>query len=145
VRLRYLVLYNNQSEFLFSVGKIAVWSILEEGIGIIAGSLPTLRPVLKYLHLLGSTYVNDSREPTSGAYSQAPHHQIHRRHPGAFRMDTFDATTEVETGHTQQNQSDGESAKHILKETGFTVTSEASPSDWMHASEVGEWNNRRSG
>ncbi|KAK8062427.1 hypothetical protein PG997_014524 [Apiospora hydei] len=44
--LRYLTLYDDQNEFMFSTGAIGLWSILEEGIGIIAGSLPALRPLL---------------------------------------------------------------------------------------------------
>ncbi|KAK7995325.1 hypothetical protein PG990_014098 [Apiospora arundinis] len=52
VRLRYLTLYNDQKEFMFSTGAIGLWSILEEGIGIVAGSLPALRPLLT-LPILG--------------------------------------------------------------------------------------------
>lgn len=46
IRLRYLTLYNNQAEFMYSTGSIGLWSIIEESIGIIAGSLPALRPLL---------------------------------------------------------------------------------------------------
>ncbi|KAH9219496.1 hypothetical protein DL95DRAFT_422703 [Leptodontidium sp. 2 PMI_412] len=44
VRLRYLNLYNDPAEFMFGTGKIGLWSMVEEGIGISAGSLPALRP-----------------------------------------------------------------------------------------------------
>ena len=52
VRLKFLVLYDDAPEFMYSIAKIAVWSILEEGIGITAGSLPMLRPLLRHIPFL---------------------------------------------------------------------------------------------
>lgn len=40
MRLRYLSLYSDPTEFKFGTGKIGLWSVIEEGIGIFAGSLP---------------------------------------------------------------------------------------------------------
>ncbi|KAL7943588.1 hypothetical protein V8C42DRAFT_327922 [Trichoderma barbatum] len=111
VRLRYLTLYNNPAEFMFSTGKIGLWSIIEEGIGIIAGSLHSLRPLLS-LPIFGGT----SNANTNGSASTNKFMQSRSATQGMradIRMDTFQ-----ELGDTD---GDGESAKHILKETNVTM------------------------
>ncbi|KAK7743560.1 hypothetical protein SLS53_004095 [Cytospora paraplurivora] len=47
VRLPYLQFYNVPTNYLYNVANIVVWSIIECGIGIICGSMPSLRSLLK--------------------------------------------------------------------------------------------------
>lgn len=58
--------------YLDSTYPIAIWSILETGLGIIAGSLATLRPLFRWL-LDGSLYGNNQRyeRRSSGRYPLA--------------------------------------------------------------------------
>ncbi|KAK8160092.1 hypothetical protein BC567DRAFT_152063, partial [Phyllosticta citribraziliensis] len=48
IRLANVVYYERHpAEFLRELGAGALWSIIESGVGLTAGSLPTLRPLLK--------------------------------------------------------------------------------------------------
>lgn len=46
IRIQVLYLYKVESEYMIAIGRIALWSTLEGGIGISAGSMPFLRPLL---------------------------------------------------------------------------------------------------
>ncbi|KAJ0336118.1 hypothetical protein COL922a_008349 [Colletotrichum nupharicola] len=48
IRLPYLQYYNVVDDYLHNIANIVLWSIFECGIGIIAGSLPSLRRLLKF-------------------------------------------------------------------------------------------------
>ncbi|KAF6808237.1 cation-transporting atpase 4 [Colletotrichum sojae] len=48
VRLPYLQYYNKPQNYLHNIANIVLWPIFECGIGIIAGSLPSLRRLLKF-------------------------------------------------------------------------------------------------
>lgn len=145
VRLRYLTLYNDPNEFMYSTGAIGLWSIIEEGIGIIAGSMPALRPLLSLPIFGGSTYASggDSENPSaqlkSGASAHNHGHSNSRNRFGdSVKMDTFDPSTAAETSYHKKARShgsvddDGDSQKYILKQTRVTV--EAAPTaaaeDW---------------
>ncbi|KAF4983784.1 hypothetical protein FZEAL_868 [Fusarium zealandicum] len=47
VRLPYIQAYSKTDEYLHNVGNIVLWSVFESGTGLIAGSLPSLRRLLK--------------------------------------------------------------------------------------------------
>lgn len=48
---------------MYSAGAIGLWSMVEEGIGIIAGSMPALRPLLDLpVFRRGSTNGSDSQQ-----------------------------------------------------------------------------------
>ncbi|PNP45070.1 hypothetical protein TGAM01_v206827 [Trichoderma gamsii] len=114
VRLRYLTLYSNPTEFMFGTGKIGLWSVIEEGIGIIAGSLHALRPLLS-LPIFGGT----SKGGTSGSSSAnkfMSSRSGHQDRRADINMDTFQ-----QLGDTD-GDGDAESSKHILKETKVTMT-----------------------
>lgn len=49
VRLKYLATYNSPDNYLLNIANTAIWSIVESGLGLIAGSLATLRPLLKHI------------------------------------------------------------------------------------------------
>ncbi|KAM5344028.1 hypothetical protein ACJ41O_012565 [Fusarium nematophilum] len=52
VRLPYVKYYTRLDNYLYNVANIVLWSIFESGIGIIAGSLPALRRLLRKGHQL---------------------------------------------------------------------------------------------
>ncbi|KAF8849496.1 hypothetical protein BDZ45DRAFT_809889 [Acephala macrosclerotiorum] len=129
VRLRYLSLYSNPAEFMFSTGKIGLWSIIEEGIGIFAGSLPALRPLLS-LRFLGGRSTDDSNSASAGNNFNKP--RTGRYHGSAdVKLDTFHQLADKDE--------DGDSQKHILKETHVTMTNEQSgpPADWERSQVLG--------
>ncbi|KAL6230649.1 hypothetical protein BDW75DRAFT_248469 [Aspergillus navahoensis] len=61
IRLPYLENYADP-DFLYSTYQIAVWSVVETGLAIIAGSLITLRPLFRWFLDGGSSY-KDQRTP----------------------------------------------------------------------------------
>lgn len=119
IRLKYLTLYSDPGEFMFSTGKIGLWSLIEEGIGLIAGSLPALRPLLS----LRIRVYAGSNTPASGgrAYPSGSHHIQPSARSRGIVMDTFQTLGDHDDG--EADQSDGDSQKNIIKETKFTVTS----------------------
>ncbi|KAH8652247.1 cation-transporting ATPase 4 [Xylariales sp. PMI_506] len=112
VRLRFLTLYNNQAEFMFSTGAIGLWSIIEEGIGLIAGSMPALRPLLS-----PRAFITRSSNATGGSKYQQPgnHHGI--------KLDTIraEAIQKTESRYNKIDNNtqpgDGDSQKNILSDT----------------------------
>jgi hypothetical protein len=114
VRLKYLTLYSDPGEFIYGTGKIGFWSLLEEGIGIIAGSLPALRPLLSLR--IRVTTSSQSPAASGNAYLSASHSKPRPR-PNIM-MDTFQTL-----GDNDIDNSDGDSQKNIIKETKYTVTS----------------------
>lgn len=59
VRISYLSAYGASGDWLWDTVHLAVWSVIELNVGIIAGSLPSLRPLVK--RFLGSIYGTGSR------------------------------------------------------------------------------------
>lgn len=62
VRITYLPTYGVGSDSLWSTVDLTTWSILELNVSIIAGSLPSLRPLFK--KFLGTVYGSGSRMKT---------------------------------------------------------------------------------
>ncbi|KAF4960302.1 hypothetical protein FSARC_10499 [Fusarium sarcochroum] len=110
VRLRYLTLYNNPAEFVYSTGAIGLWSILEEGIGIIAGSMPSLRPLLSLPFFSRTTYASNTGSNHISAHLNQPQASVGYGY---------------EDG-TRQSMDDGDSQKYILKQTQVVITEENS-------------------
>ncbi|CAN8105333.1 unnamed protein product [Discula destructiva] len=166
VRLRYLTLYNNQAEFMYSAGPIGLWSVVEEGIGIIAGSLPTLRPLLN-LPLFGGTRVATypskgasqgyDLENTQGAWTGggAAGGSGREDRDGRGLKTTVTGSASAtgaaakaaanrhESKLSKDGDSDRESQTYILKETRVTVSSgpasETAAEDWKWR-RVNGWN-----
>lgn len=112
VRLRFLSMYSNPLEFMYATGKIGLWSIIEEGIGIFAGSLPALRPLLSLPFLNGggpATPASRSNRSTdrSSKFSK----------PRSREYQTSDI--DLDKFHE-----DSDSQKHILRQTRVKVTNE---------------------
>ncbi|PVI01153.1 hypothetical protein DM02DRAFT_613898 [Periconia macrospinosa] len=115
VRLKYLTLYSDPGEFMYGTGKIGFWSLTEEGIGIIASSLPALRPLLSLR--ISITTSSNTAVASGNAYPPASHSR-QRTSRSDIIMDTFQNLGENDVDH-----SDGDSQKNIIKETKYTVTS----------------------
>lgn len=90
---------------------------MEEGIGIVAGSLPALRPLLSLRVGLSSSMAtpgaaSGNTEPLSG-------NRHARGRPGMITMDTFHHLDD----NDDTEHDDGDSQKNIVKQTKYTVTS----------------------
>ncbi|KAI7784998.1 cation-transporting atpase 4 [Diaporthe eres] len=141
IRLRYLTLYNDQAEFMFSTGQIGLWSVVEEGIGICAGSMPTLKPLLSLSVFGGST--NASRDPSRGTLPLSASNKLKQGEEGeAVKMDTMRSPRSSK--NKPRGSSDDDSLKHILKETRVTVTAETynSNDDAWSRNQVLGWDSR---
>lgn len=120
VRLKYLTLYSDPGEFMFSTGKIGFWSLTEEGIGLIAGSLPALRPLLS-LRIRVSVGSNSRNASGPMAHPSGSHHMQPSARSRGIPMNNFQTLGDNDDG----DNSDGDSQRNIIKETRFTVTSTA--------------------
>ena len=119
---------------MFSTGKIGLWSVIEEGIGIFAGSLPALRPLLS-LPFLNRSSTGESSGPASASKFKQSRSGLR----SDVKMDTFQ--------QLGGKDGDGDSQKHILKETQVTmVTNEqsAAPGEWERSQVLGWKGGRRS-
>ncbi|CAN9349984.1 unnamed protein product [Alternaria alternata] len=121
VRLKYLTLYSDPGEFMYSTGKIGFWSLTEVGIGLIAGSLPPLRPLLS-LRIRVSAGSNTPAASSGRAYQSGDEWQAAHL---ALAWDSY--------GHIP-DFGDGDSQKNIIKETKFTVTSTIAGGHGNHGS-----------
>ncbi|KAL1614867.1 putative cation-transporting atpase 4 [Diplodia seriata] len=131
VRLRYLVLYNDPTEFLFGVAPIAVWSLVEEGVGIVAGSLAALRPLFKYIPFLrsstggGSTTGGVGATTGGGFRSRFSSRSRGEHRKGSVKMQTMtgSSTAAYDPEHSvgRDAYGDGDSQKNILRETDVVV------------------------
>lgn len=123
---------------MFSTGQIGLWSVVEEGIGICAGSMPTLKPLLSLSIFGGST--NASKDPSLPL--SASNHLKQVDQTDAVKMETIRSPRSSK--NKQRGSTDDESMKHILKETHVTVTAEtynANDDSWPRNQVLG-WDNR---
>ncbi|KAI0156828.1 hypothetical protein GGR57DRAFT_511177 [Xylariaceae sp. FL1272] len=118
VRLKYILNYNNPNDYLNGIANIAIWSIVESGIGLIAGSMPALRPLLRHIAFFGSSsYVVSSSGRGKGTRDRKSHKLVTLRGLG-----TNNGTTTVEAGRRSWEEiSDAESQKGILDINNITV------------------------
>ncbi|PNP59533.1 hypothetical protein FNYG_14926 [Fusarium nygamai] len=106
VRLRYLLALLDSQNFLLGSGKIAVWTVIELGIGIFAGSLPALRPLLRFVPFLSRHQSEDAS------------HKYKRSGSGNdVKLVTFGGGTYAEAVHNPRAKNvagDGDSQELIL-------------------------------
>jgi len=103
---------------MYSTGKIGFWSLTEVGIGLIAGSLPPLRPLLS-LRIRVSAGSNTPAASGGQAYQSGINNRQPTSRSRVIAMDTFQTLGD----NDEADNSDGDSQKNIIKETKFTVTS----------------------
>ena len=106
---------------MFGTGKIGFWSLMEEGIGIVAGSLPALRPLLSIRVGFRSSLATPGA--VSGNTDPLSRNRHVRSRPGMITMDTFHQLDD----NDDAEHDDGDSQKNIVKQTKYTVTSSHSP------------------
>ena len=114
---------------MYGTGKIGLWSIIELGIGIFAGSLPALRPLLS-MGFFGSSS-NQSDAISAGDKYNKPRTKNGSRSRD-IALDTFHQLGDKE--------SDGDSQKYILKETQVTMITNdmaGTPEEWEKARVLG--------
>lgn len=139
---------------MFSTDTIGLWSIIEEGIGIIAGSMPALRPLLSLPVFGRSTLHSDSYQPSAGISNSrltpSPMRRLDSKPSDGVKMTTSRAATSATKGPglyrsrpRPSSDDDGDSQKNILKETQRAVIAENSlaADDWSRQQVLG-WNNR---
>ena len=128
---------------MYSTGAIGLWSLLEEGIGIIAGSMPALRPLLNH-PIFGRTSYGSNSEHVYGHMKgrMSAHEQglgySRRKHTRGTELNVLQSQITAEVDGQQRDKSrrsrdcDADSQKHILKQTQVTVTAEHSHTskDW---------------
>lgn len=109
VRLVFVIHHNFAVNYLEGVAKVFIWGVIELGIGIIAGSMATLRPLLRHVPFLS----NGSSSSGSKPQEQAPYR------PGPCRTKATCANNAeccVEDDDVDQTPSEGGSQRHTLKE-----------------------------
>lgn len=142
---------------MYSTGSIGLWSVIEEGIGITAGSMPALGPLL-HTRVFGRSRSDRSDQPVKPTASMWRRNMAQRKRTAedSIALDTYVAgnmtmhgdrddghvvvgggggggkrsppssggTTGMASGRTSD---DGDSQKHILKETKVTITRDLRP------------------
>ncbi|CAH0045513.1 unnamed protein product [Clonostachys solani] len=102
IRFQYVIAYENTTNYYYGIANIAIWSIVESGTGIIAGSTPALAPLIKHIPIIGKGFTN----PEGG--QQDPKKRWRLRHitntfPSRFK--THESTpqpTDSQSGQTAQ-------------------------------------------
>ncbi|TIA30875.1 hypothetical protein D6C79_09565 [Aureobasidium pullulans] len=62
VRIKYLDSYFATEDLAFKVSNVVLWSIIETGIAIIVGSIPSLKPLVKSIPFFGSHHSQPDRK-----------------------------------------------------------------------------------
>ncbi|KAF2192261.1 hypothetical protein K469DRAFT_553143 [Zopfia rhizophila CBS 207.26] len=71
VKVGYLTEYGKTGDWLWDSRNITIWTVLECNIGVIAGNLPTMKPIFR--RVLGLTYGRGSRDRTTPKYLSRPY------------------------------------------------------------------------
>ena len=118
VRLNYLLAYNDpSSDYLYNIAHIAIWSITESGLGLIAGSMATLRPLLRHIPFLSQYSNPKSTKDTKPQGRNGESHRLQTFHYS--KSGTHQCDTIIEGGdHEWDRLSDAESQKHIVQNDG---------------------------
>ncbi|KAH7051360.1 hypothetical protein B0J12DRAFT_753062 [Macrophomina phaseolina] len=117
VRLKTIPNYRNQADYFYGVAEVAIWSMPEIGLGIIAGSAATLKPL--FSTLLGSSKAGSGN---------ASHDKSGRSVTGgkSFQLNTF-AKYGVQTtvvgdergvNHERSSEEDTVSQKGLIQNSG---------------------------
>ncbi|KAI1336618.1 hypothetical protein F5Y15DRAFT_418691 [Xylariaceae sp. FL0016] len=120
VRLNYILAYTDPENYLRNVAFIAIWSVTELGLGIIAPSLGTLRPLLKDIRFVRP--VTDQCAawgPMTGGRN-TPFHQMSALRRSKSR--TLQASAAAGKQGGWDRLSKNESQRNIVEDGGITVT-----------------------
>ena len=118
--------YATTTDYLLHVAPVATWSVIESGIGLTAGSLAALRPLMKYIPFLGGSSAKTDEHTGSGGMSEGT-----RRN--TIKMNTLNFTQQNRTvckagDNGWDRLSDSESQKYILQQTDIEIRQEPAQS-----------------
>ncbi|KAH8890437.1 hypothetical protein GQ53DRAFT_176961 [Thozetella sp. PMI_491] len=113
IRVPYTNAYMETDDIVYHIGNIVLWTIVECGIGITAGSLPSLRMFFK--HLASDKSSNDYKN--SDGTNLVTIGQVKGRRNPVY--DTEIGVTVVAQGNDDDSnhEEDGDSTRHIIKVT----------------------------
>jgi len=115
VRLPYLAGLMNNSDFLWATTGVAIWSVVELGVGIIVISLPSCRPLFRGVPFLNSTSAESSNPPSNTRSSRSKYSWPSRRitQKGTQeRVDVESSNDDTLTGGGQTFLSDASVVDH---------------------------------
>lgn len=106
--------YVNAENYMYNVANIALWSNVEIGFGVIAGSAATFRPLFRLVPFFSQTSYSGRSGGPMGQSQQLN------------TITTPDATRPDKSRQDPYNIDawDADSQKHILKETNFEISVE---------------------
>lgn len=142
VRLKFLMALMEQQQFLLQSGKIAIWTTIELGIGIFAGSAPALRPLLRHIPFLSNGETNNPSSygrrtgPRKGAGQSHSHVKMSTFETGAFAESARDGKRDphaIEDGDSQEfilQGQDGHQRMGIRKNVSVKVETSDAPEEW---------------
>ncbi|KAI8294084.1 hypothetical protein K4K57_006426 [Colletotrichum sp. SAR 10_99] len=118
IRLPYLQYYNVVEDYLHNIANIVLWSIFECGIGIIAGSLPSLRRLLKFWLDKSSkgSYNNTGSNPLHGDSGYQGSNGVKLNNLSGRAMTVSNCQTGNRDNWVQLDDDDN-SQKHIIMKT----------------------------
>lgn len=115
---------------MYGSGQIGLWSVVEEGIGIVAGSIPALRPLLSLRILGGSTQrSNGGSASTAVALHTNEAGRLPAKSIEAVELGTVRSSGKNTTTEGWSDDGDGDSQKHILVRTQVVVSTEHTARD----------------
>lgn len=104
VRMKYLTDYQNPNDTLYNLVPIALWSEMECTLGILAGSLAVMRPLLRFLPAaLAAPFT--ARSPSHALHDMCPHDSSSKPKKGSKpkskkRQDSPDMENITYMGHS---------------------------------------------
>ncbi|KAF2642450.1 hypothetical protein P280DRAFT_447850 [Massarina eburnea CBS 473.64] len=134
IRMRYLLAYQDPKDYVYGITPIAIWSEIECCIGIVAGSLATMRPLL---HYLGIRNISCNDHPTTPRTSNVNRqYTLHETRTSVSRItSSYRYTPEQKKSTIEEGAYDGANQHYILPitmplqivvENGYEVTVEDS-------------------
>ncbi|KAL7940704.1 hypothetical protein V8C42DRAFT_349298 [Trichoderma barbatum] len=115
IRVPYSNAYDKADDTVYHVGDIVLWTVVETGVGVIAGSLPSLRAFFKHLAKDVSTNEDQNSAGTKLVHIGGRPHPLYGAEIGV----TVVANPRDEDSYYE----DGESTKNIIKVTKEIVMS----------------------
>ena len=135
VRLKYLLALMDSQNFLQESAKISYWTVVELTIGIVAGSAPALRPLLRHISFF--SYKDTQELPSqsrgnkgTGKSSSNVKMDTLKSKPGTYSQ--LGPSSKVEDGDSQEYilEGDGQPKIEIRKDVSVQVKTTDSKDDW---------------
>lgn len=118
VKIPSLVNYGKQGDFLWDSRDITIWTITECNIGIIAGSMPALKPLAK--PILGSSYVR--RITAYGSYGKGSENKSGRHAELPSRASNYPPIQSSNQDNEEEFETQSHvSTKQLVREKSFSM------------------------